>query len=215
MHWALLLLAATVLPCHGQLSCAVDVVFVIDGSESIGDDAFNDQLKPVIISLADSVLMTPGSRVAAFEFSDGIFPIAGVSSDFVTDGQLFRDSVTAHVQSQGITFIASAIIDIAGGFLDEKADNIPVFFLLSDGATSNEDTPNIPAALDILNSRSLHRVFGGVGTPLEEGGGLDIEELEMFAGTDGAVVLTPDFLSLDGVREEIFTQISRACGMFG
>lgn len=208
MPWLLLLLFALLLtPTKTQSPCPLDVIFVIDGSESVTD--FSSIVKPLINDLSDRLLRFDGVRVAALEYSDGVTVVT--TQGFTTNAAEFRQLINAMNQSGGTTFTATALnasLDLSDQFGDPDA--VPVLFLLTDGFTSRQDGLNIESVVARLDATLAHRVVVGVGKQAD----LKLNENIRFAGAFGQTLMDETYTGIQTRVLELENNVLLGCGTY-
>lgn len=144
-------------------TCQLDVLFIIDGSESIIEEDFTDALIPFLINVSNTLESDPDVdvRFGAMEFSSDVTLI---TDNFNSTQPEFTQALQNHVQSAGTTLISSAL-RVAQDFKQVSAspDRVPVYVLVSDGVSS--DRANLSPAIEIFNNQASHRVILSTADP--------------------------------------------------
>lgn len=193
------------------MTCNLDVVFLVDGSESVIEQDFSDIIIPFLVNVSENLLGDPGmtTRVAAIEFSDIVTEIV---SDFVADADVFEASLDAFEQSSGLTFTASALLT-ALNFIEENSDTtrVPAVVVVSDGVISDEDRSNLASALEGLNSQVIHRVVLNVDSEDPQAG---VDGIAI-AGEFGALEAVPSIFNLTlSLADQLAELIKKGCGTY-
>eukprot|EP00050_Salpingoeca_kvevrii_P011277 m.14163 g.14163 ORF g.14163 m.14163 type:complete len:2985 (-) comp3348_c0_seq1:299-9253(-) len=154
----------TVLPCEPIQN--KDIVFVVDGSESVGEDDFA-RIKTFLGTLMDRLMIDDGTdRVAFIEYSH---TVTVWSSSFATTQARAESDLASVEQSFGVTYTGTALLT-AVSFLEnhQREDAQGMIVVLTDGRTSVENQDELAAAISALRNTDIAVIALGLGRLVDE-----------------------------------------------
>ncbi|KAK7099346.1 collagen alpha-4(VI) chain-like isoform X2 [Littorina saxatilis] len=190
----------TVQACEDECRDGVDMVFVLDGSNSVNIFNFRDLLVTVTSTSATFWTRFPQSRLAVITYATGVFETIPITDRNNQDG--FTSAVNNLEYPDGGTTTAEAIIAATNLLLANPRGTIPrVIVVITDGQSDNTSS-TISAALAAKNE-NMTLFAMGVG-PL-----IDTDELNGIASADGLATTVADFTVLS---QQLINRIGELCG---
>ncbi len=200
--------SALVLHCYVKLllisvcSTKSDIVFVLDSSGSIG---FDNWL--LILDFVSS--MIDRLNVASDKIHVGLVVFSNNAAVEFYLGDYTRKSelmdIVANIDYQdGVTNTASALRmmreDVFSGGYGDREDVPDVAIVVTDGASTEEDTID---EARLAHAQGITVLALGIGDATT----LNLEELEGIASRSELVTLTDNFLTLDGIVNEMIDEV--------
>lgn len=182
-----------------------EVVFLVDGSESVDTEQFQT-LRDFVQNLGTMFLTrSPGVGVGLAEYSTSFRP---VSAGLVTTTSDFDMAIRSLRQSRGITNTGSALHSTLS-FLDGislKQGGQQFVILLTDGRTSPGDLENLDEVIPLVRDAGVVVLPIGVGSNID-----DAELLRIAAGVENWVFRTQDFAGLASIEDNVLAVAERLC----
>jgi len=168
----------------------LELVFLVDGSGSVGSDGFAESkafLKDVVGGLSLGTASTE-TRVAVVQFATGVETEIGLGSG--TSEQAVVQAIDGMQHADGMTNTAGGIeYAVEDTFSHARPDAAKVLAVILDGVPS-EGFPDPQAAADSARSQGIDVVAIGVGSAI---GG---DELQKIAGSGGKVMTVDSYSDL-------------------
>eukprot|EP00050_Salpingoeca_kvevrii_P008441 m.302949 g.302949 ORF g.302949 m.302949 type:complete len:717 (-) comp15560_c0_seq1:144-2294(-) len=168
-------------------SCKYDIVFLLDGSESVSAAEFSASKTAALAVAQGLIARGHTARFGVAEFSSDLTTRMALDSS----SSLLSSVLGATDASGGVSNLASAIFDAGTALADSAAsDAIPVLVIFTDGHANPKDSRTMEDAARALNGTAVRSVVLAAGD-------VALDELYLVTQSRAAVLRENHFMSFE------------------